>query len=212
MVQLSPLLLVAYLLAAGSAAPLEPRDAAIRDAPSKSYTPSRGVCPKALAVRRSNVQVRPFPSLFPPYHELMIRSQGFPLNNDEASYISKKSLTSVPAWSAYLKNVNLAGLNVSSFTAVHKNGLPSLPNVGFAVSGGGYRALLYGASVLSAFDSRNASSVKAGTGGIMQLAAYSAGLSGGSWMTGTWALNNFPTFESESSSPFHLFSPLYTVL
>lgn len=39
----------------------------------------------------------------------------------------------------------------------------------------------------------------ANTDGILQLSRYVVGLSGGSWMTGSWALANFPSFGCASS-------------
>lgn len=53
----------------------------------------------------------------------------------------------------------------------------TIPNVAFALSGGGNRALLYSASLLDAFDSRNPEAMKAKTGGILQLSNYATGLS-----------------------------------
>lgn len=48
---------------------------------------------------------------------------------------------------------------------------------GIATSGGGLRASLYGAGTIAALDSRNETNI----GGLLQLAEYSSGLSGGSW-------------------------------
>ncbi|CAK4021596.1 Lysophospholipase 2 [Lecanosticta acicola] len=65
-----------------------------------------------------------------------------------------------------------------------------LPSVGFAASGGGYRALLEAAGVMQAFDARD---TKASTGGLYQGFTYQAGLSGGAWFTSSLAGNNWPT-------------------
>lgn len=51
----------------------------------------------------------------------------------------------------------------------------SLPSVGLASSGGGYRALLEGAGVVQAFDARDSNS---STSGLYQGLTYEAGLSG----------------------------------
>lgn len=69
------------------------------------------------------------------------------------------------------------------------------PTVGLAVSGGGYRAALVGAGTFNAFDQRNSSAVQAGTGGVLQLASYMAGLSGGSWFVSSLAVNNIPPIQ-----------------
>jgi len=65
-------------------------------------------------------------------------------------------------------------------------------NIAIAASGGRYRAMVHGAALLNAFEARNASSVAQGTGVILQLATYIAGLSGGSWLVGSLAVNDFP--------------------
>lgn len=69
------------------------------------------------------------------------------------------------------------------------------PTVGLAVSGGGYRAALVGAGTFNAFDQRNNSAVQAGTGGVLQLASYMTGLSGGSWFVSSLAVNNIPPIQ-----------------
>lgn len=62
------------------------------------------------------------------------------------------------------------------------------------MSGGGYRAMLNGAGVLAAFDSRTDNSTNTGhVGGLLQSATYLAGLSGGSWLVGSIYMNNFST-------------------
>lgn len=55
--------------------------------------------------------------------------------------------------------------------------------------------MLVGGGVLAALDGRNATAVAAKTGGILQLAQYLAGTSGGGWLTSSYSINNAPTFE-----------------
>lgn len=64
-------------------------------------------------------------------------------------------------------------------------------SIGLAFSGGGYRAMLSGGGQVLALDSRYGDSVSKGLGGILQSATYISGLSGGSWMVGTMAMNNW---------------------
>ena len=74
----------------------------------------------------------------------------------------------------------------------------NLPNVAIAVSGGGYRAMIHGASIFNALDGRNETAVKQGTGGVVQLATYMAGLSGGSWFVGCeWNLESSVICKSD---------------
>lgn len=91
-------------------------------------------------------------------------------------------------------------VNITDFDAVsyindvaNKNST-NLPNVGIAISGGGYRAMLNGGGVLKAFDSRTENSTSSGQlGGLLQSATYVAGLSGGSWLLASLYVNNFTT-------------------
>lgn len=57
---------------------------------------------------------------------------------------------------------------------------------------------MVGASIMSGFDNRNELAVERQTGGVLQLAQYVAGLSGTSWLVGTYSLAGFPTFESRA--------------
>lgn len=76
-----------------------------------------------------------------------------------------------------------------------------LPNIGIAVSGGGYRAMLDGAGVLAAFDNRTVNSTSAGhLGGLLQAATYISALSGGGWLVGSLYSNNFTTVQASLST------------
>jgi lysophospholipase len=72
------------------------------------------------------------------------------------------------------------------------NSSENLPTLGIAVSGGGFRAALYGAGTINALDGRNSTSTSAGTGGVLQMASYLTGLSGGSWFLGSYAIHDMP--------------------
>ncbi|POW21810.1 hypothetical protein PSHT_01937 [Puccinia striiformis] len=64
------------------------------------------------------------------------------------------------------------------------------PVLGTAHSGGGERATLYGAAVLHALDARTANSP---IRGVYDLASYTTGLSGGSWLLVSMAAQEYPT-------------------
>lgn len=145
-------------------------------APSGNYAPSlHQQCPATLVRQPSSQNT----------------TDGSVLSSDERAWVSARRSNVVNDWASYLNNpaINLGGFNVTAFLANTSN----LPNVGLAASGGGYRAMLHAASVFNALDARNSSSVAQGTGGILQLATYMAGLSGGSWFVGSMAINDFPT-------------------
>ncbi|OCH93717.1 phospholipase B [Obba rivulosa] len=108
------------------------------------------------------------------------------LHPAEEAYIGTRESSVLPgAWSDWIGNGSDIGYNMSDFQG-------SLPKIGIAISGGGYRAALYGAGVLSGFDARVEAAKKAGTGGLLQVSSYLSALSGGSWLTGSVYFNNFP--------------------
>ncbi|CCD24406.1 lysophospholipase family protein NDAI_0D00920 [Naumovozyma dairenensis CBS 421] len=71
----------------------------------------------------------------------------------------------------------------------------NIPKIGVACSGGGYRAMLSGAGMLSAMDNRTEGANEHGLGGLLQSTTYLAGLSGGNWLTGTLAWNNWTSVQ-----------------
>ncbi|KAL8283199.1 hypothetical protein RQP46_005977 [Phenoliferia psychrophenolica] len=112
-----------------------------------------------------------------------------------------KTVTSLEDWRSYLTNVGLDGLDISKFVPTMANAFPgvTVPIVGLSASGGGMRATMIDGGALSAFDYRNSTALAAKTGGILQLAQYLAGLSGGGLVVGSYALAGFPTFEGKLS-------------
>lgn len=86
--------------------------------------------------------------------------------------------------------------DVVSYLDKHSGNSSNLPNIGIAVSGGGWRALMNGAGAIKAFDSRTYNASTTGhLGGLLQSATYVAGLSGGSWLLGSIYINNFTTID-----------------
>lgn len=72
------------------------------------------------------------------------------------------------------------------------NSTKNAPNIGIAVSGGGYRSLFTGGGALEAFDNRTVNSTNPDhLGGLLQSSTYLTGLSGGSWLVGSIYMNNF---------------------
>ena len=96
-----------------------------------------------------------------------------------------------------LGRVNITGFNANQYIDEHQSNVSNLPNIGVAVSGGGYRAMLNGAGVIEAFDSRTPNSTSTGQlGGLLQSATYLSALSGGSWLVGSLYTNNFTSIDS----------------
>ncbi|KIP06142.1 hypothetical protein PHLGIDRAFT_468918 [Phlebiopsis gigantea 11061_1 CR5-6] len=148
-----------------------------------AYTPQVSACPSGTSLVRSTGMT----------HQNL--SQG------EEGYVSSRQAKVLPAaWSTYLANVeHSAAQQHTSLPAYVKEVLSCAgdrPTLGIATSGGGHRAAFFGAGVLNALDGRNATSVGAGTGGLLQTASYLSGLSGGSWLLTSLVQAGFPTIPS----------------
>ncbi|KAH7873529.1 lysophospholipase [Lentinula edodes] len=110
------------------------------------------------------------------------------LNPSELSFVAGRESSIIPqSWQSWLGNGSEIGYNTSAFF--------EFARVGLAFSGGGYRASQFGAGVISALDARNSTAVAAGTGGLLQVATYLSGLSGGSWLTAGLYMNDFPMVQ-----------------
>jgi len=97
----------------------------------------------------------------------------------------------------FLERANITGLDTNAYINNIANNVTALPNIGIAISGGGYRALMIGAGAIAAFDSRTENATNKGhLGGLLQASTYMAGLSGGSWLVGTLYINNFTSIEA----------------
>jgi lysophospholipase len=100
-----------------------------------------------------------------------------------------------------LGRLNITGFNASAYMDIVSSNTSNVPNIGIAVSGGGYRAMLNGAGALKAFDSRTSNSTATGhLGGLLQSATYVSALSGGGWLVGSVFLNNFTTIAELQAS------------
>ena len=130
------------------------------------YTPSRVSCPS------------PRPS---------VRSAAS-LSSNESSWLRQRRENTVPAIKKFLTNLDIPGFDAGSYFDAHSSNSSALPTIGIATSGGGWRALLVGAGVIQALDSRTNSGR---LGGLLQSSTYLAGLSGGSWLVGSIAINNW---------------------
>ncbi|RKL35250.1 Lysophospholipase 2 [Fusarium oxysporum] len=151
---------------------LEPR--AAPDAPD-GYTPARVPCPKTRpAIRQAKT-----------------------LSTEETSWLELRDNSTFPALEEFLTRANLGGIDIAAYlNGIVSNGT-TLPRIGIAISGGGYRAMINGAGAIAAFDNRTTGSTSEGQlGGILQATTYLSGLSGGSWVVGSLYVQNFTTVES----------------
>jgi lysophospholipase len=97
---------------------------------------------------------------------------------------------------SFLARPNIPGFDASSYINSISNNASALPNIGIAISGGGYRALMNGAGFVAAADNRTTNSTNASQlGGLLQATTYLAGLSGGGWLVGSLFTNNFSSAQ-----------------
>lgn len=142
---------------------------ALPDAPN-GYTPDLVQCPVSEPFVRYSVNIS--------IHEM--------------DWLQKRQEKRLKAMNAFLTRIKVPGFNASHYFA--ETPTQSLPNIGIAFSGGGYRALLNGAGIFAAFDERTPGSTTPGhLGGLIQSSTYLSGLSGGSWLVGSIYVNNFTT-------------------
>lgn len=118
------------------------------------------------------------------------------LSSNETDWLKKRREKTQTALSDFFDHVKVGDYDVKSYLEKHKSNSSNIPNIGIAVSGGGYRALMNGAGAIKAFDSRTYNATTEGhLGGLLQSATYLAGLSGGSWLLGSIYINNFTTID-----------------
>ncbi|EMD38655.1 hypothetical protein CERSUDRAFT_153657, partial [Gelatoporia subvermispora B] len=162
-----------------------PVQVAAQAAAAVAYAPSLAPCPPGTSLLRET----------DPQHQS--------LSSGESAYIAARQTNVLPkAWSNYLDAVlfslaeSVVFPDYVSDIIGGSHGVPNLPTLGIATSGGGYRAAIFGAGVLNTIDGRNTTSVLAGTGGLLQAATYLAGLSGGGWLVGSLIQADFPTLPN----------------
>ncbi|KAE8147959.1 lysophospholipase catalytic domain-containing protein [Aspergillus avenaceus] len=147
---------------------------ALPNAPD-GYTPSTVSCPASRPTLRS--------------------ASG--LSSNETSWLKSRRSKTQSALKEFFGHVTISNFDAAGYLDKVSSNTSNLPNIGIAVSGGGYRALMNGAGAIKAFDSRTENSTSEGQlGGLLQSATYLAGLSGGGWLVGSIYLNNFTTISA----------------
>lgn len=151
---------------------------ALPNAPDQ-YAPANVTCPATKPSIRSAAHISP--------------------NETEWLESRRKEVTS--PLREFLGRLDIAGFDASAYMDLASMNSTNIPNIGIAVSGGGYRAMLNGAGVLKAFDSRTDNSTAKGQlGGLLQSATYLSALSGGGWLVGSVFVNNFTTITDLQAS------------
>ncbi|RDW81347.1 lysophospholipase family protein [Aspergillus mulundensis] len=169
---------LAGLLSGAASTGVSPVQRSFPNAPD-GYTPANVTCP-------SN---RP---------EIRLATE---LSPNETSWLRTRRNVTRDALRDFFGHVSVGNFDTVGYLDRIGSNSSNLPNIGIAVSGGGWRALMNGAGALKAFDSRTDNSTAEGQlGGLLQSATYLSGLSGGGWLVGSIYINNFTTISSLQSN------------
>ncbi|KAE8362915.1 lysophospholipase catalytic domain-containing protein [Aspergillus caelatus] len=136
------------------------------------------------------------------------------LSPHETSWLKDRRQKALKSLIDFFSHVHIADFDTVSYINKVSGNISNVPNIGIAVSGGGYRALMNGAGALKAFDSRTSNSTSTGhLGGLLQSSTYIAGLSGGGWLLGSIYMNNFSSVSSlqthEAGDPWQFSSSMF---
>ncbi|KFG84068.1 lysophospholipase precursor [Metarhizium anisopliae] len=124
------------------------------------------------------------------------------LSSQEREWLPKRRNETVAPIRELLKRIAIPDFDSDAYLKNAASDPTALPNIGLAVSGGGYRAMLNGAGAVAAWDSRSTGSqTKGNLGGLLQSATYISGLSGGSWLVGSMYTNNFTSVQDAVNAP-----------
>jgi lysophospholipase len=119
------------------------------------------------------------------------------LSQNETEWLRIRRNNTVEPMRDFLSRMNIANFDAGSYIDRVSSNASTLPNIAMTFSGGGWRALMNGAGIIKAFDSREDNSTASGhLGGLLQSSTYIAGLSGGSWLVGSVYVNNFTTISA----------------
>lgn len=136
------------------------------------------------------------------------------LSPNETQWLEKRRGKTTSALKDFFGHVKIPNFDAAGYIDKVSGDVKDVPNVGIAVSGGGYRALMNGAGAIKAFDSRTSNSTSKGQlGGLLQSATYLSGLSGGGWLVGSIYMNNFSTISTlethEEGSIWQFENPIF---
>ncbi|KIL90407.1 lysophospholipase [Fusarium avenaceum] len=146
----------------------------------KGYVPSKVNCPSTRPTIRN----------------------GTSISSMERDWIPKRRNETIAPMRTLLKRLAIPGFDSEEYLKNAETDATAVPNIGIAISGGGYRAMLCGAGALAAWDIRSDGSDKDGNlGGLLQSATYLSGLSGGGWLVGSLMMNNFTSVQESVNYP-----------
>ncbi|KAI2640980.1 lysophospholipase [Xylaria nigripes] len=159
---------------------------AVPDSPSGGYAPALVDCPS------------PAPTI----------RDASSLSSSETKWLQKRRPNTIQPMIDFMKVTNISGFDAAGYIQSNAKDISNVPNIGIAISGGSYRAMLNGAGFLAAADARTPGSTEpGGIGNLLQASTYISGSSGGGWLVGSMYANNFSSVVSmRDASPS---SPLW---
>ena len=151
----------------------------------------------ALAIGSPLEARKKSPSPYAPVYDqkcpaTLLRSSTSGVSPDESTYVSARKKNADAALVKWLEAAN-AQLKLSPDIGFATNG--KLPTIALASSGGGWRALLGGAGLISGMDSRENNGAVSGMSGFYQAFTYHTALSGGSWLLSSIMGNGWQTIS-----------------
>ncbi|KEY64883.1 hypothetical protein S7711_03874 [Stachybotrys chartarum IBT 7711] len=126
---------------------------------------------------------------------------GSTLSTQERDWVQVRRNETLPHIRDLLARIAIPDFDSDEYLRNGETDATAVPNIGIAVSGGGYRAMLNGAGHLAAWDIRSDGSDTSGNlGGLLQSTTYLSGLSGGGWLIGSLYVNNYTSVQDSMSS------------
>lgn len=123
------------------------------------------------------------------------------LSQAESEWVHGRKAVASKAFSKYLDRLNITGFDTKAYTAlIAKDPDHNMPVMAWATSGGGWRSAFTGVGGLRAIDSKTPGANEHKFGGLLQSLTYIAGLSGGSFPTSSYPLNNYPSIDEMVAS------------
>lgn len=116
---------------------------------------------------------------------------GSVVSPEESAWLDAKLLITNTKLIKFLENANMEDFDPEAFVQLSNRPI----RIGLAYSGGGYRAMLVGAGQFAAYDERTRATSNP-LAGLLQASTYISSLSGGAWMVGSLAANNFPSIDN----------------
>lgn len=116
------------------------------------------------------------------------------LSQAESQWVHGRKAVAAQAFTGYLDRLNISGFDTKTYTSlIEQNPDYYMPTLAWATSGGGWRSAFTGVGGLRALDSETPGANEQKFGGLLQSLTYISGLSGGSFPTSSYPLNNYPS-------------------